>query len=155
MIDALFVFAVLCACLGAFRRSGWGIGTNWTALALLASTALTSALFWFEVQFSLWLWLAIDFAVIAVVMAGAIWRRRLPVTDILVLALFAPSWYFYVTPDPLGPDVSTLAVAAQLLLTFPARRFGQSRLVARWKANFRYRDEWTDFERRGRIGADG
>lgn len=155
MIEALFVFAVLCACMGAFMRSEDGcVAFNATALALLASTALTSAVIWWRVPFSLGRWLAIDIAVIAVVVVNAIWRRRLPVTDILVLTLFAPSWYFYVTPGPLGPGVSTLAVSAQLLLTFPARIAGQvlHRIFARWKANFQHREEWTDLEHRGANG---
>lgn len=152
MIEALFVVAVFCACLGAFRRGEDGcVAFNVTALALLASAALTSILLWLEVPFDAGFWLAIDIAVIGAIAANAIWRRRLPVADWAVIALFTPSWYFYAFPGPLGPDVSTLAVSAQLLLTVPPRpiKTAATSLFARWKANFQHRDEWTDLRSRG------
>lgn len=153
MTDAVLVFAVICACMGAFQRSEDGrVKFNATALALLASTAVTSALFWLEVPFDLTVWLAIDVAVIVVVGVVALWRRSMPWTDWAVFALFAPSWYFYVYPDPLGPVVSTLAVSAQLLLTVPFRGTGLRRLVARWKASFQHRHEWTDIDPRRSHG---
>jgi hypothetical protein len=139
MIDALLVFAVLCGCLGAHRGSR-------AAMALLASTALTSALLWQEVPFNPWLWLAIDAAVIV----AAVWRP-LTVAKVLIVVLFIPSWVFYVDRDnPAGPNVSTLAVSAQLLLTFPFREARQviPRIIARWKRTFQHRDEWTNIDPR-------
>lgn len=152
MINGLLVFAVFFACMGAFKCAPDGsIEFNTTALALLASTALTSELAWREVPFSLTLWLLIDIAVIAAIVAAAVWRRRLPRTDWAVLALFAPSWYFYAFPGPQGPQISTLAVSAQLLVTFPA--------ASVWKRTKRARerrpDIFNEFDLRAAHGQPG
>lgn len=144
MIEALLVFAVLCGCAGAWKGSR-------AAIALLASTALTSGFVWAGVPFNIVAWLLIDLVVIA-----AIVSRKPTVADMLILALFIPAWAFYVKPDAFANYATTLIVSAQLLLTFPAQSVGQisRRLVARWKANFQHRDEWTDLERRGQREAN-
>jgi hypothetical protein len=133
MIDALLVFAVLCACLGAFKDAPGGrIAVNVTALALLASTALTSLLMWQGVPFNVGLWLLNDIAVMAVMAANAIARGRMVAPDWCIMALFPLAWFFYArSNDPVAPDATTLIVSAQLLLTFPAgnvwKRINQKR----------------------------
>lgn len=139
MIDALLVIAVLCGLVGAWQRKR-------ASIALLASTALTSVFVWLEVPFDWRMWGAIDLAVIL-----AIVSERMTVADWVILLLFIPAWVAYGEPDAFAHDFTTALVSAQLILTFPAKDMFR-RLVVRWKANFRYRDEWTNFERaqRGR-----
>lgn len=147
MIDAVLLVAVFCACFGAFRLEDGRPVFNVAALALLASVAATSTLQGIEAQYSTGTCRLIDIAVIIVIAANAIVRRQLKLAEGIILALFVPVWALYGTP--IAHDAITVIVSVQLLLTFPTRRFGHSRLVARWKANFRHRDEWTDLRARG------
>lgn len=140
MIDALLVFAVLCACFGAFWRGEDGrLVLNIPALALLASVAATSAFVWLGVPFDWRLWGAIDLAVI-----GAILVSRMTATDWLILPLFIPAWISYGEPDAFAHGLTTLAVSAQLLLTFPAANV--------WKRIKQKRHEqpdiWDDYDLR-------
>lgn len=109
MTAALLILAVLCACFGAWKGKR-------SAIALLASTALTCLFVWAEVPFNIGLWLLIDVAVIATVAS-----RPLGVAEVAILALFIPAWVLYAEPDAFANEATTLIVSAQLLLASPWR----------------------------------
>lgn len=119
---------------------------NRTAWLLLASAALCLGLDAAEVEFHFVWWLLIDAAVALLII-----RPTMTKADCVILALFIPAWAFYLVPDPHRYTGAMLVAIAQLLLTFPMGK-AINRLLARWKANFRHRKEWTDLERRGTNG---
>jgi hypothetical protein len=127
MISCLYLLAIVCALLGAWK----GDRTAW---ALLAGTALTSALTASGVPFVPRLWFGI--AGIAMLSKGR--RAR----DVAVVLLFPPAWPFYVSEAPYSGDATALLVSVQLLLTAP--------YAALWRRTKRTRgqnpDQWTEFD---------
>lgn len=99
---------------------------NRTAYALLASAIFSTVLCEAGVPFRPSLWLAIDLCVILwiivgwadAVLQGKYGKQR----DVLILALFAVIWPLYFIETPWRSIVIDVAVALQMLLTFPARR---------------------------------
>lgn len=139
MLDALLIFAVLCACLGSFSVGEDGrIAFNYPALALLASVATTSIFVALSVPFDWRLWGAIDLAVIGVILLS-----RMTATDWLILPLFIPAWIAYGKPDAFAHGLTTITVSVQLLLTFPA-----ANVWKRIKQASRAPDTWEDFDLR-------
>jgi hypothetical protein len=132
MISAIYLLAIVCALLGAWK----GDRTAW---ALLAGTALTSALTASGVPFMPRLWFGIDLAVIAGI---ALLSKGRPVRDVAVIVLFVPAWPLYVSDAPYSGEATALLVSLQLLLTVP--------FAALWRRIKRTRgqslDQWTEFD---------
>jgi hypothetical protein len=132
MISALYLLAIVCALLGAWK----GDRTAW---ALLAGTALTSALTASGVPFMPRLWFGIDLAVIAGIVLLSKGRRA---RDVAVIVLFFPAWPLYVSDAPYSGDATGLLVSLQLLLTVP--------FAALWRRMRRTRGQnpgqWTEFD---------
>jgi hypothetical protein len=131
MIDALYLLAIACGCLAAWK----GDRTAW---ALLAGAALTSALVASGVPFIPRLWFGIDLAVIGGI--GCLSERRW--RDWAVVLLFLPAWPLYLTEPPYMGTATSLLVSAQLLLTVP--------YAALWRRMKRTRGQdpgqWTEFD---------
>ncbi len=106
-MDAVFLAALFCGCVAALRG-------NRTAWALLASVAFTSGITLAGVPFHPVLWMMIDLMVIL-----AILHPKMTLCDLAVIALFIPAWALYALMPPWAPDVVTLIVVAQFLMTFP------------------------------------
>lgn len=112
ILNALLLLAVLCGCAGAWRG-------NRTSMALLASAGLSSAFIWLGVPFVGPVWMMMDLAVAAVVLA-----RPVKCSDLLAMALFLPAWALYpsvAAGDPEASGMVNLIVAAQFLLSAPWR----------------------------------
>lgn len=112
MIDALLIIGVLCGCAGAWRG-------NRTSFALLASAALSSGLIWLGVPFVMPIWVLIDLAVLAAIMA-----RPMKYSDCPVAALFIAAWALYPSVDAGDAGAAALVeavVAVQFMLSAPWR----------------------------------
>lgn len=132
MLDAAFIFGVLCAAAGA-------LDGNRTAWVLLVTAVAGLALNETRVAFDLRLWLAIDAAaILAIVWPPRDWRRDWP-----VLALFVPLWLTYFVPSQAGYVASVLIAVLQMVLTLPAKR-----LARRWKHTAVNHHTWSDFDLR-------
>lgn len=112
MVDALFLLSLLCGLFGAGRGSR-------VAWALLASTALSSALILAGAPFDLATWIMIDVAVIV----AAEYGRTPTASERGALALFPVAWVLYHLQPAWWNDALTLIVAAQFLLVTPWGRF--------------------------------
>jgi hypothetical protein len=114
MLDAAFLFGVLCAVAGACmgRRASF---------ALLSSAALGLAFNEFGVPFILPLWMMIDLGVVLVIATG-----RPCLVDTLILALFVPLWLLYFVEGQTGYVGSILVSSAQMALTFPFSQAAES-----------------------------
>ena len=113
-IDAIVLLGILCGCAGAWRG-------NRTAIALLASAALSSLFIWRQVPFVMPVWVMIDLAVVAAILAAPV-----KYSDCLVVALFIAAWALYpsvATGDPKAADLVDLVVAMQFILSAPWRWF--------------------------------
>lgn len=113
---------------------------NRTAWALLASLALCLGLSAAGAQFVPLVWVAIDLAVI-----GFIASSGLSAADCIIIALFIPAWAGYALPQDERFVVGTLAVSAQLLMTFP--------IVIVWKRVREFNRQfnpWDHFDLRAR-----
>jgi hypothetical protein len=136
-MEAALYLALGCAAVSA-------LAGNRTAWILLASVAFCLGLDWAGAPFNVVRWLIFDTIAMSLILA----LSKLDRTDWAILALFFAGWAAYGLPDPYRYTGSMAVTILQLLLTFP-RREAFSRLVARWKANFQHRDEWTNLESRG------
>lgn len=120
--NVLFVVALAGAMLGAARGNG-------TAWAMIVGSGLTAFLTWREVPFDAATWILVDLAVIASIVAIAAMHRGFTVTDVLVVALFPPSWWLYPNEAQWAATAIDVIVSAQLLLTVP-----WAWLRLRWRA---------------------
>lgn len=114
----------LAACVGVF--SLWR--RNLTALPLLLSFGLASALCWQEVRFDPRLWMLIDIAVIIAIVKWC----EIRLSEKLIIALFAVAAVAYWLPE--GPRywISWAVVVLQFLLTAPwLQAWHRTRLVNR------------------------
>lgn len=134
----------------AFVSALLGNRTAWVLVPLVCACLAADE---YDVVFRREYWIGLDVAAGGMIVGL---NRPLSRTDWIVLALFPLAWPFYLAPDPYRYVGSVTVTICQLCLTFPPRKVGPfiHRFVARWKANFRHRDEWTDLERRGRREAN-
>jgi hypothetical protein len=130
MLDAAFIFGVLCAAAGA-------LAGNRTAWVLLLTAVAGLALNETAVPFDLKLWLALDGAAILAI----IWPPRALRRDWSVLVLFVPLWLTYFVPSQAGYAASVLVAALQMALTLPAKR-----LARRWRHTAVNHHTWSDFD---------
>ncbi len=120
---------------------------NRTVWALLAGIAVSKTLDWRGFEFDRSAWMMLDLLVIAAIVPYKWGDRimtawgRMSKVDMSIVLLFPLAWMVYLTPDPWRYYGSVSVVIAQLLLTFPWRRF-----YARFKRNMANRDEWTNFD---------
>lgn len=99
-------------------------------MPLLASVATCIFLTSKGVQFNFLLWLMIDLIVLAGILIDKIQLRspiivyRIDITarDVVILALFAPAWVFYIHEPETREQGTFAVVVAQLFLTFPVAR---------------------------------
>lgn len=118
LIDALFIVAVACGCIGALRGNG-------AAVALLCATALTSALTAGGVPFHPALWALVDIGVVMAIM-----RPNMSNGDIAIVALYVPIWALYPVEGWTAYYIISALAALQFLLTFPAPEiFAKTRRV--------------------------
>ncbi len=130
MLDAAFLFGVLCASLAA----SYGDRAAW---ALLMSAAIGVSFSAFGMPFVLEAWIMLDLAVVLVIIwAGIRWR------DMAILALFLPLWGTYLFDTYEAYSASVIITAAQMALSLPA-----SRLWMRLRA-FRHRSTGEEFDMR-------
>jgi hypothetical protein len=135
ILTLLLAIAVLAAVAGACKH-------NLTSYALLGSFGLSTALCWAGIPFNTALWIFIDSVVIACVLSSHAKRR-----DWLILALFPPAWAIYFLQPEWAPAAIDVIVAAQMLLTFPARRLGFP-LWLRARSTPFPRDPFRDIDRK-------
>lgn len=118
MIAALNIAAYVALALAAWAAFRGGPSAG----ALVLSNILCRAASLLGVRFDPGVWLAVDLAVIAFIVMGAIERSRLMRREMAILVLFPVIWPFYWLPADEGQFVAvSLAVIAQLLLTLPWR----------------------------------
>lgn len=136
MLDAAFIFGVLCAAAGALsgRRASW---------VLLLSAVFGLSANELGLPFDFRLWFAFDAAVIFAILwptraRPAPWRQDWP-----ILILFLPLWLSYLVPSQAGYAASVLISALQMALTLPARHFAR-----RWKHTAIHHHTWSDFDLR-------
>lgn len=97
--------AVSIACVSAFM----GNRTAWALLAGVSFSRVMDAM-----PFNPLEWVAVD-----ALMLAAIIRRNMTMADMMICCLFVMAWAFYMLPDPMRHDGTTIIVIAQMLLTFP------------------------------------
>jgi len=117
------------ACAVAFGGVAALMGSR-TALALLAGTAVQTALELFGAPFYPWLWMLVDLWVI-----GAIVGLRMSVSDAFVVALFVPAWAFYFIDGDMAYAGSVTVCSGQFLLAFPWRKVGKHLKALHLKEN--------------------
>jgi hypothetical protein len=148
MLDWLYWTAVGLALVGLIcaRRD------HWAAAPLLASAAFCFVARWQGWPFRLWLWVAVDLAVIAAIVWPLIpliraraWRWLLLAyrREVVVLALFAPALVAYALPDHPAHVLSTVVATTQLLATVPWRQLGRQCRRTLHRAG-----EWSHFDLR-------
>lgn len=145
MIEAALWIAIAAAVCGALAR-------NRVAWVLLPSVAYCLYLDWAGAAFNPLRWLVLDVSAMALI--AWVTLSNMTYANCAIFGLFFVGWTAYMLPDPYRYIGSTAVTILQLLLTFPLGKSGQMmrRLFSRWKANFRFRDEWTNLESREAHG---
>lgn len=118
---------------------------NWTALPLLASFALVTAMCRYEVDFNPLYWMAIDIAVFVAILVIAVLRSRWLYSDAAILALFVPAAIAPLFAPELRDAILWAVVVSQFLLTFQPDRAAEFwRRASKFNRTF---DPWDGLRR--------